>query len=95
MRGPPAWVTLAAASAPMAVPSWRMALPVPCTCGVEQVLSKLTYMIQPAWCLGIAKGGIPQYNRFLMRHHISILGDAGACMKTRVSLRQPAQVSFD
>ena len=38
MRGPPAWATLAAASAQMAAPSWRMASPVPCIFGKEQVL---------------------------------------------------------
>ena len=50
MRGPPAWATLAAASAPMAAPSWRMASLVPGTCGVEQVLSS-SRMVEPAWCL--------------------------------------------
>ena len=50
MRGPPAWATLAAASAPMAAPSWRMASPVPCTFGVEQVLPS-SQMVEPAWCI--------------------------------------------
>ena len=49
MLGPPAWATLAAASALMAVPLWRMASPVPCTFGAEQVLPS-SRIYEPTWC---------------------------------------------
>ena len=54
MQGPPAWATLAAALALMAAPLWRMASPVPCTFGKEQVLPS-SRLHEPTRCRIVPK----------------------------------------